>query len=92
MILNYFSLNYGVAAVSAFSRALNRAQDSAARPFDVRIADGYGEFRAGAAKFRASPCLAGLVTQLGAYGTCGVHPSYAGQALLAKAVTAATLF
>ena len=90
VILNYFSLNYGVASVSAFSRSLNRAQDSAARPFDVRIADGYGEFRAGTRRFGASPCLAGLVTQLGAYGTCGVHPSYAGQALLAKAVTTAT--
>jgi lysophospholipase L1-like esterase len=92
VILNYFSLNYSVASVSAFSQSLNQAQDSAARPFDVRIADGYGEFKAGATKFGASPCLAGLITQLGAYGTCGVHPSYAGQALLAKAVTAATLF
>ena len=92
VILNYFSLNYSVAPISAFSLSLNRAQDSAARPFDVRIADGYGEFKAGATKFGANPCLAGLITQLGAYGTCGVHPSYAGQALLAKAVTAATLF
>jgi lysophospholipase L1-like esterase len=92
VILNYFSLNYSVPSVSAFSLSLNQAQDSAARPFDVRIADGYGEFKAGATKFGASPCLAGLITQLGAYGTCGVHPSYAGQALLAKAVTAATLF
>ncbi|MDQ6730183.1 MAG: SGNH/GDSL hydrolase family protein [Actinomycetota bacterium] len=92
VILNYYSLNYSVALLSAFSLALNRAQDSAARPFHVRIADGYGEFQAGSTKFGASPCLAGLITQLGSYGTCGVHPTYAGQALLAKAVTAATLF
>lgn len=92
VIVKYFSLNYGVPLLSAFSLALNRAQESAARPFHVRIADGYGEFRAGSTKFRASPCLAGLITQVGSYGTCGVHPSYAGQALLAKAVTAATLF
>ena len=92
VILNYFSLDYGVAEVSAFSLSLNRAQDSAARPFDVRIANGYSEFKAAASRFGASPCLAGLITQLGAYGTCGVHPSYAGQALLAKAVTTATQF
>ena len=65
VILNYFSLNYSVPSVSAFSLSLNQAQDSAARPFGVRIADGYGEFKAGASKFGASPCLAGLITQLG---------------------------
>lgn len=92
VILNYFSLNYAVPAVSAFSQRLNQAQDSAARPFTVRIADGYGEFAAASTRFGSSPCLAGLLTQLGTPGTCGVHPTYAGQALLAKAVTAATLF
>jgi hypothetical protein len=31
-------------------------------------------------------CVAGLLTQLGSPGTCGIHPSYAGQALLAQAL------
>lgn len=92
VILNYFSLNYAVPAVSEYSRLLNQAQDRAARPFHVRLADGFGEFRAASLRFGSSPCSAGLVTQLGSPGTCGVHPTYAGQALLAKAVTAATLF
>jgi hypothetical protein len=29
------------------------------------------------------------LTQTGPYGTCGIHPSYAGQALLAKALAMA---
>ncbi len=92
MIVNYFSLNYGSVVINGFSAALNRAQDSAARPFHVRIADGFGVFRSASVRFSSNPCLAGLLTQLGSYGNCGVHPTYAGQALLAKAVTAATLF
>lgn len=90
VILNYYSINYSSAPVSTFSRKLNQAQDSAARPFHVRIADGYGVFRAASTRFGANPCLGGLLTQLGSYGNCGVHPSYAGQTLLAKAVLAAT--
>lgn len=89
VIVNYYALNYAVASVSAFSRALNRTQDGAARPFRVRIADGYGRFAQAATRFGSNPCLAGLLTQTGPYGTCGVHPSDAGQALLAAAVTAA---
>ena len=89
IIVNYYSLNYASAVVNAFSRALNQAQDAAARPFHVRIADGYGVFRTASVRFGSQPCLAGLITQLGSYGNCGIHPSYAGQALLAKAVIAA---
>ena len=92
VIVNYFSLDYGSAVINGFSAELNRAQDNAARPFHVRIADGFGELRSASVRFGSNPCLAGLLTQLGSYRTCGVHPSYAGQALLAKAVTAATLF
>ncbi len=91
VIVKYFSLNYSSAVLNGFSAKLNRAQDTAARPFHVRIADGFGEFRSASVRFSSNPCLAGLLTQLGSYGNCGVHPSYAGQALLAKAVTAATL-
>ena len=90
VILNYYALNYSSPIVSAESHGLNHAQDSAARPFHVRIADGYGAFAAASTRFGDNPCLAGLITQLGAYGTCGVHPSYAGQNLLAHAVIAAS--
>lgn len=89
VILNYFSLDYASPAISQVTRELNRAQDTAAEPFNVRVADGYGELRTAARRFSDHPCLAGLLTQVGTYGKCGIHPSYAGQALLAKAVATA---
>jgi lysophospholipase L1-like esterase len=88
-IVNYYSLNYASPTVNSESQELNHALDTGAAPFHVRIADGYGQFQAASVRFGNSPCLAGLITQTGAYGTCGIHPSYAGQALLAKALTTA---
>lgn len=83
VIVNYYSLDYGSAAISGQSILLNKTQDAAARPFHVRIADGYGELEVAAAHSGGNSCVAGLLTQLGG-GRCGVHPSYAGQALLAQ--------
>jgi len=91
-IVNYYSLNYAQAAVNAQSLALDHALDSAAKPFHVEIADGYGELKAAALHFGGSTCGAGLLTQLGSPGNCGVHPSYAGQALLAQALAKAVRF
>ncbi len=86
VIVNYYSTNYASSATSGESKILNATVDAAARPFRVEIADGYGEFAAQALKFGNSTCAAGLLTQWGNPVTCGVHPSYAGQALLAEAV------
>ena len=73
--------------VSGAFRGVNRAMDRAARRFHVVIADGYGEFRRAALHSGGDPCKAGLLTQLnGQVGNCGIHPSYAGQALLAQAL------
>jgi lysophospholipase L1-like esterase len=85
VIVNYYSLNYGSAAINAQSQLLNEVQDKAAKPFHVKIADGYGALALGSAQSGGNPCAAGLLTQLGG-GTCGIHPSYTGQALLAEAV------
>ncbi len=86
-IVNYYSLNYTSPLINGQSIELNRAMDTAARPFHVVIANGYAEFRTASIRFGQSPCLAGLITQLsGQAGTCGIHPSYAGQALLAHAL------
>jgi hypothetical protein len=90
VIVQYFSLNYSSPLITGYAAELNRAQESAAKPFHVRIAGAFGEFRTASRRFGQNPCLAGLITQLGAYGNCGVHPSYAGQALLAKSVLTAT--
>ena len=88
--VNYYSLNYASPPVNAQSKLLNRALDSGAKGFQVVFANGYGAFQAASVKFANQPCLAGLITQLGGrVGDCGVHPSYAGQALLAQALLTA---
>jgi lysophospholipase L1-like esterase len=86
-IVNYYSLNYNVALENTVSAGLNQAQDSAAKPFGTEIADGYGLMKLAANRGGAQgdTCKAGLLTQLST-GSCGVHPSYAGQAVLAQAL------
>jgi hypothetical protein len=86
VIVNYYSLDYNSAFITNAVKALNQAQDTAGRPFRVLIANGFGQFYQGSLYSGASPCTAGLLTQLGKPGSCGVHPSYAGQSLLALAV------
>jgi lysophospholipase L1-like esterase len=86
-IVNYYSLDYSNASLSAQSGLLNQSVDGAAAPFHVEVADGFGELQAGAAHSGGSTCNAGLLTQLtGASTPCGVHPSFAGQSLLAQAL------
>jgi lysophospholipase L1-like esterase len=88
VIVNYYSTDSASATENSDSQLLNQAVDGTARPFHVEIADGYGEFAAASAHSGGgNTCAAGLLTQLvGASTPCGVHPSYAGQALLAQAV------
>jgi lysophospholipase L1-like esterase len=87
VIVNYYSLDYSSALITGVVNALNRAQDSAGKPFGALVANGYGEFYAGALHSRGDACAAGLLTQLvGGTSKCGVHPSYAGQSLLGLAV------
>jgi lysophospholipase L1-like esterase len=85
-IVDYYSLDYSSATIDGVTTALNAAVNKAARPFHVVTADGFGTWRAAAAHSGDSSCTAGLLTQLGSPGTCGEHPSYAGQALLAEAL------
>ena len=70
---------------NAGSQTLNSTVDRAAKPYNVQIADGYGAFKAAALQSGGNTCTAGLLTQLTTTG-CGVHPSIAGQAVLALAV------
>jgi hypothetical protein len=86
-IVNYYSLDYTNVLDTAVSMALNRTVNAAAKPFDVVIANGFATFRAASLHFANKPCLAGLITQLdGQVGNCGIHPTYAGQALLAQSL------
>ena len=68
------------------SKQLNAIVDAAARPFHVRLAEGFAVFHRADRHAGSNACLAGLLTQLGKPGVCGIHPSYAGQSLLAQAV------
>jgi lysophospholipase L1-like esterase len=88
-IVTYYSLDYSSATINAITAGLNGTLRKAARRFHVVVADGFGTLRAAAAHSGGSTCNAGLLTQLGRPGTCGVHPSYAGSALLAQALTKA---
>jgi lysophospholipase L1-like esterase len=90
VIVRYYSLNYASAAVNAESQMLNAAEIAGAQPFGIRVADAFALWRRAAQHSGGSPCTAGLLTQLGSPSSCGVHPSYAGQALLAQAVARAT--
>ncbi len=90
VVVNYYTSDYATPSLVAPIAALNRTVDRAARPFRVKIADGFGEFRTASRRFADNACLAGLLTRDPLTATCGIHPSYAGQALLAKAVATAT--
>jgi lysophospholipase L1-like esterase len=85
-IVSYYSLDYSSAAVNALIQSLNTALHKASRGLGVVTADGFGTLRAAAAHSGGNTCNAGLLTQLGQPGTCGIHPSYAGSALLGEAV------
>ena len=85
VIVHYYSFAYSNAFINGVVRALNAAQDAGAEGFDFDVANGFEKFRRASADAGGSPCKAGLLTQLKG-GGCGVHPSYAGQGLLALAV------
>jgi lysophospholipase L1-like esterase len=85
-IVNYYSLDYASSAADTQSATLNQTVDAAASPFHVVVADGYGALEAAAVHAGGNTCTAGLLTVVSAAGACGVHPSYAGQALLAQAL------
>jgi len=87
-IMTYYSLDYSSAAVSAMSAAhQHRCRvGGEAVPRRNRRRLRRAEGRGVPLRLFGSTCGAGLLTQLGKPGDCGVHPSYAGQALLAQAL------
>lgn len=85
-IVDYYSLDYSSPAVTALSASFNTTVGKALRRYHAVLANGFATFRAAALHSGGHTCAAGLLTQLGTPGTCGIHPSYAGQALLAEAL------
>jgi lysophospholipase L1-like esterase len=88
-LMRYYSTDYGSDFGNGASQALNKAAYDAAKPYRVRVADGFGEWRRASERSGNNPCTAGLLTQLGEPGKCGVHPSWSGQGLLAQALARA---
>ncbi len=89
VLVNYYATNYANPLDNAASAYLNKALDAGGAGFHVEVADGYGAFEQAAQYSAGDSCAAGLLTRLFSGTTftgCGVHPSVAGQALLAQAV------
>jgi lysophospholipase L1-like esterase len=78
-----YSTDYATASTVGFLNALNGTVSNYARMFGAQIADGYGAFQAAAGS--QTPCAAGLLIPNPA-GGCDVHPTAAGQAVLAQSV------
>ena len=74
-------------AYAASLPTLTAALNGATKPYHVEIANPEPAFVAAAAHSGGSFCTADLLTQLATTpASCGVHPSYAGQALIAQTV------
>lgn len=82
VVVNYYPLVY---AGADYAEDVNRTVDRAASRYHVKVADGWLAFENAAAGSKGNLCTAGLLTQL-VGGGCGIHPSLAGQAVLALAV------
>jgi lysophospholipase L1-like esterase len=87
-IVDYYSLSYTNPADEAGAQLLDNAMNTAAKPFHVVVVNGYEAFAAASQYSGGNPCTAGLLTQLST-GGCGVHPTPAGQDVLAQAIEAA---
>ncbi len=65
--------------------ALNNVIEEVGANFGVKIADGFTAFQIASASYGGDPCKAGLLVPLST-GGCDVHPTFAGQDLLAGTV------
>jgi lysophospholipase L1-like esterase len=88
VILTYYAFNYGASAnpseIAAFV-ALNGIASGVATAFGGKVADGFGAYFVASIPFGGDPCAAGLLVPLPG-GGCDVHPTVAGQKVLANAV------
>jgi lysophospholipase L1-like esterase len=88
VVPTYYSMDYNSTIGNVQVQAVSKAVTDAGAKYGIEIADGFGQFEAAAAQASGDTCAAQLLTALTGddAGTCGVHPSLAGQALLAQAV------
>jgi lysophospholipase L1-like esterase len=82
VLVDYYATS---SALAAATQGLDKEINQAGHGFHVRFANAFNSFAAASAHSGGSACTAGLFTQLST-GGCGVHPSTAGQTLLASTV------
>jgi len=80
-----YAANYADATEVTGLTSLNAVLIGLAPAFDVTIADAFTAFLAADTTFAGDSCAAGLLIRL-PNGTCDIHPSLAGQALIAQTV------
>ena len=89
VLLTYYVSNYqDPVEVGAFTE-LNGIASGIASAFGATIADGFKAFQVATLSFNGDSCAAGLLVKF-PDGTCDLHPSLAGQKLLANAVLQVT--
>jgi lysophospholipase L1-like esterase len=88
VVVTYYSTDYSNSLNNIESQGVSQAVIDAGKPYHVRVADGFGQLKKAARQAHGDTCKANLLTALSGAdkGTCGVHPSVAGQALMAQAV------
>jgi lysophospholipase L1-like esterase len=85
VLLSYYALSYTDPTQVAGTQALNAALADPTRRFGGIVADGYSAFARAAQAAGGDPCAAGLLIPL-PDGTCNIHPSPYGHAVLAGAI------
>ncbi|PZS12617.1 MAG: SGNH/GDSL hydrolase family protein [Pseudonocardiales bacterium] len=85
ILVAYYALSYSDPVQVAGTQALNNALAGATRQFGGVVADGFTAFQRVAAGTGGDPCAAGLLVPLPG-GTCNIHPSAYGHAVLAGAI------
>jgi lysophospholipase L1-like esterase len=83
VLVDYYATS---SALATATQGLDSEMNNAGRGLHIRIANAFNSFAAASVHSGGSACTAGLLTQLSTGGPCGVHPSAAGQTLLASTV------
>jgi lysophospholipase L1-like esterase len=85
--LTYYLTNYNDQDAATAIGAINSVVANVTTAFGGRFADGFGAFQAEATEAGGDSCAAGLLIRLPT-GGCDIHPSKAGQEILAEAIEA----
>jgi len=85
VVLEYYSLSYSDPTTLAGTEFLDSVIAGVTTANGGILADGFRAFEGPSAAFGGDPCAAGLLIKL-PDGTCNIHPSPAGQRLLAGAI------